>query len=336
MKFLKDKQIKLCESFQLDKEYWKSEMDHGTVDAENWESLRHVWKPYLDLDVVSLSMIWIKFIAKMRLASKDLDVKKYCSIAQLSYSVACKDQQLPCFTDPKLRQFIQFSIKGGRVQARKQGFSTKELAKILEVNEASSIDDLVGKKLSQESIDLIDGDYQISFDATSLYPSAMYLPHASYLDAENTFALTSDQCATFNPQEWTTKKFIIECDLYAPKDLQFVPLAFKTEFGAQFSTGNLRNMVINDVDLFECFRFGYELKKVYQGIWSEPIKFQFMKDFVTTFFNERAKVKNTDKVLGDLYKLMLNSAYGKFGEKRIETETKFTTEKELDEQDKYT
>lgn len=31
------------------------------------------------------------------------------------------------------------------------------------------------------------------------------------------------------------------------------------------------------------------------------------------YFTERAKVKNSDPVLGDLYKLILNSSYGKFG-----------------------
>lgn len=99
----------------------------------------------------------------------------------------------------------------------------------------------------------------------------MYLPHASYLDTEKCYALTTEQSETFDPQQWRDKKFIIECDLYAPRDLQFVPLSIKTEYGAQFATGNLRNIVVNDVDLFECFRFGYQLKKVHQGIWSEPV-----------------------------------------------------------------
>jgi hypothetical protein len=78
-------------------------MNHDEVNASNWKSLKPIWSPYLDLDVVSLSLIWISFIEKMRKVSKDIDIKKYCSIAQLSYSVACKGQELPAFTDPKLR-----------------------------------------------------------------------------------------------------------------------------------------------------------------------------------------------------------------------------------------
>ena len=46
---------------------------------------------------------------------------------------------------------------------------------------------------------------------------------------------------------------------------------------------------------------------MYEGIYSEPIKYQFIRDFVLNFYEERAKVKNTDSVLGDLYKLILNN-----------------------------
>lgn len=63
----------------------------------------------------------------MRLVSKDIDVKKYCSIAQLSYSVACKGQKLPCFIDPKVREFVQRANRGGRVIARNQMFETKNI-----------------------------------------------------------------------------------------------------------------------------------------------------------------------------------------------------------------
>ncbi len=34
-------------------------MDHDAVTALNWKSLKSIWSPYLDLDVVSLSLIWI-------------------------------------------------------------------------------------------------------------------------------------------------------------------------------------------------------------------------------------------------------------------------------------
>jgi len=51
----------------------------------------------------------------------------------------------------------------------------------------------------------------------------------------------------------------------------------------------------------------------------------FLRDFVIKYYNERAKVKDFDEVLGDTYKLIPNSAYGKFGQKACETEIIFTT-----------
>lgn len=44
---------------------------------------------------------------------------------------------------------------------------------------------MVGKKLDPRTLKLVGEDYHNAYDATSLYPAAMALPHASYLDAEN-------------------------------------------------------------------------------------------------------------------------------------------------------
>jgi hypothetical protein len=40
--------------------------------------------------------------------------------------------------------------------------------------------------------ELIGGDYNIAFDATSLYAAAMALLHATYLDASNVMVLTEE------------------------------------------------------------------------------------------------------------------------------------------------
>jgi hypothetical protein len=40
--------------------------------------------------------------------------------------------------------------------------------------------------------ELIGGDYNIAFDATSLYAAAMALIHSTYLDARNAMVLTDE------------------------------------------------------------------------------------------------------------------------------------------------
>jgi hypothetical protein len=70
---------------------------------------------------------------------------------------------------------------------------------------------------------------------------------------------------------------------------------------------------MNDVDYEECKRFGIEIRKVHKGVCSPPEPYTKIRWFIEKFYNERALVKNTDEVLGDLYKGCMNSCYGKFG-----------------------
>lgn len=80
-KFLTSSLKNLCKSFNIDEKYSKSEIEHTKINKSTWEGLKSVWLPYLELDVVSLSLIWIKFIEKMRLIVPSIDIKNYCSIA---------------------------------------------------------------------------------------------------------------------------------------------------------------------------------------------------------------------------------------------------------------
>ena len=50
-------------------------------------------------------------------------------------------------------------------------------------------------------------------------------------------------------------------------------------------------------------------------------------------FAERKKIKDVDPILGDLYKLILNSSYGKTCEKEHEERDKFTEVKDFEERE---
>ena len=97
----------------------------------------------------------------------------------------------------------------------------------------------------------------------------MALPQASYLDAYTATIITDlPLYLNYNDIRPKNNKFIIEVDLYIPKDLKFVPISHKTQIGNQFCTGNIKNIVINDVDYFEMERFGITVTKVHKGIES--------------------------------------------------------------------
>ena len=42
-------------------------MHHESITEDNWNTPENkaIWKPYLDLDIISLSIIWINFCQKM-------------------------------------------------------------------------------------------------------------------------------------------------------------------------------------------------------------------------------------------------------------------------------
>ena len=47
----------------------------------------------------------------------------------------------------------------------------------------------------------------------------MSLIHASYINPETTKIFTENECKEFEPELYKDMKYIIKCDLYAPKDL---------------------------------------------------------------------------------------------------------------------
>lgn len=165
-------------------------------------------------------------------------------------------------------------------------------------------------------------DYLVPFDATSLYPSAMAMNGCRYpvIKTGVVYDATVHDIKTLNC-------FFLEVDIFIPHDLKFVPISTKQADGLSlFQTGLIKNMVINHCDYEELLRFGITIERVHSGIvysgWTESP----YKQFVNTLFTERAKVKDTDSVLGDFYKLLMNSSYGKTCQKMIESVMRFTTQ----------
>lgn len=66
-KFLNASLAQLCKSFKIPEQFCKTSMHHESITEDNWstDENRAIWKPYLDLDVISLSIIWIEFCLKM-------------------------------------------------------------------------------------------------------------------------------------------------------------------------------------------------------------------------------------------------------------------------------
>jgi len=52
---------KLCESYQIPSNLWKTSLEHDRINADNYMKLSHEWKPYLKLDVISLACCITKY-----------------------------------------------------------------------------------------------------------------------------------------------------------------------------------------------------------------------------------------------------------------------------------
>lgn len=93
----------------------------------------------------------------------------------------------------------------------------------------------------------------IPFDANGLYAtvmsdiSIMFPDINSYKFIENCNNLTIDDIAS------QYKHYIIECDIYIPKELKFIPISTKNESGSivRYNTGSFKNQVYNDIDISE-------------------------------------------------------------------------------------
>lgn len=75
----------------------------------------------------------------------------------------------------------------------------------------------------------------MAFDATSLYPSAMYQAE-SFPDLETVEII---DVAVFDIEKY--KHYIIKCDIYLPEELEFIPIPYKEGGRCYYKKGMLRN-----------------------------------------------------------------------------------------------
>ena len=72
------------------------------------------------------------------------------------------------------------------------------------------------------------------------------------------------------------QQFIIECDIYIPETLKFIPIPAKvkgSELGLDtketkvlYNTGYFYNQVYNDIDIIEAMKVGIQIHKIIRGI----------------------------------------------------------------------
>ena len=190
----------------------------------------------------------------------------------------------------------------------------------------------INEKLSQLPIHQIIKQIKLDellwdFDATSLYPSAMWDEKSIYPRIETGYSFTRDMnkylIHRFNNQTFTQGSAILKIKYYNPKNLivQHIPIKERVN---KIEINRMRNGYIIDtltsVDNQEIIKIGGKVVEIYEGvIYRENFKVSPFRKVIDILFKLRQKYKDEgNEVMQLLVKLLMISLYGEQIRKDIE------------------
>ena len=163
---------------------------------------------------------------------------------------------------------------------------------------------------------------QMDYDATSLYPSAMWDKNSVYPKIETGFAfkphMNDVYVEAFNNQSFNEDgdgSAILTIKYYNPPDLIFQHLPVKEKV-KKIEVNRMRNGYIIDtltsVDIQEIVEIGRKVVEIYEGIiYRENFKVSPFRKVIEKLFALRQKYKDEkNDLMQGLVKLIMNSLYG--------------------------
>jgi hypothetical protein len=143
------------------------------------------------------------------------------------------------------------------------------------------------------------------YDINSLYP---YVMTKSYPDP-NSLTNVNKSCLYYiNNYEGLTK-IKIKC----PDYIKIPLLPLRTKDKLIFPTGIIEGTYTH-IEIKKALQIGYELIEIYDGIYFKET-INIFNNFVNDNYNNRMKLKKIGSPLEYVYKIILNSLYGKFGQR---------------------
>ena len=124
---------KIGREYGLQPELLKGESEHSISNKGNFADLRHIWEPYLKLDLLCLAFMYARHSIEMPVisASGIKDCLIEASLGWKCFGTYNKDREFYTFNDKYVRNFIHNSIKGGRVGAFNRYFESNQSEEIL-------------------------------------------------------------------------------------------------------------------------------------------------------------------------------------------------------------
>jgi len=147
------------------------------------------------------------------------------------------------------------------------------------------------------------------YDFNSLYPSVML----EDVPNPNTIRVTCrNNIEKINGFEGLSK-VRINCPF-----MQYPLLPFRTKDKLIFPVGTFEGWYTH-IELREAIRLGYTILKVYKSFYFKET-ISIFNDYVTDLYNKRLMYKTNKSPMEYVVKILLNSLYGKFGQKFIDRE----------------
>ena len=112
---------KFGREYGLQPELLKRKVEHSVYNKSNFVDLRHIWEPYLKLDVLCLASLYARHSMEMQNMS-GFGIKDCLAEASLGwkcFGTNHKDRKFYTFNDKYVRDFIRKSIKGGGGEMRR-------------------------------------------------------------------------------------------------------------------------------------------------------------------------------------------------------------------------
>ena len=127
----------IVREYGLQPELLKGEIEHSNINKNNFADIKHIWEPYLKLDVLCLAFINARHSMEMQKMT-GFGIKDCFTDASLGwkcFGTYNKDRKFYTFNDKYVRVFIRRSIKGGRVAALNRHFESTQCEEFLNIIE---------------------------------------------------------------------------------------------------------------------------------------------------------------------------------------------------------
>jgi len=328
-----------CESYKIDADKCKSEFNHNLINSwDDVETYKSEILPYLQLDLISMKELFIKFNDEMY-ELENMNITEFPTLSAMAYKCWLnsiekikKETGDNIFIEIPTKDkydFIRRSIYGGKVAACIKSYYNEQynilLHQELEDMKLSydeyiqspesvknNIDKIISKKLKYEDV-YNSNDYIFNSDVSSLYPTSMAGNDLIDVQFPSTPSRWSD-----NPTiEFANNKYgFYEIEYESPTDINYtiLPRRLKNNmirWDVMKGTG-----VYTNVDIRNIMKYGYKIKFIGKCLIYDATRNDLFKPYINKYYSLKAAEDNKPAHLQNparrnICKILQNALYGK-------------------------